>query len=106
MRGPLGVPNFFSKFFLNDVESTILKRSEKQMKENENFFKEKNVGYIIWEESIGMSNIIQIMMLFIIMTINYLYNNQRIYLQLTLTVPHISDAYVFLRCGFAKFMTS
>jgi hypothetical protein len=40
-RGRLGVSNFFSKSFPNDVESTILGRSEKQRKENKNFLRKK-----------------------------------------------------------------
>ena len=60
--GLLGVSKFFSKFFLNDVESTILGMSERQRKEDENFFKEKNACHIIWKvfwkESLEMSSII------------------------------------------------
>jgi hypothetical protein len=41
MKGLLGVPTNFSKFFLNDVECTILGRSGRQRKANKKIFKEK-----------------------------------------------------------------
>jgi hypothetical protein len=40
-RGLLGVPKFFPKSFPNDVESTILGRSGRQRKENENILRKK-----------------------------------------------------------------
>jgi hypothetical protein len=62
--GLLGVPKFFfSKSFSNDVESTILGRSVRQRKKNENFFKEKNVCHIkehFKRNPFEMSNIILI----------------------------------------------
>jgi hypothetical protein len=49
IRGRLGVSNFFSKSFPNDVESTILGRGEKQRKENKNLLRKKNACHIIWK---------------------------------------------------------
>jgi hypothetical protein len=61
-RGLLGVLKFFLKSFPSDVESTILGRSERQRKENENFLRKKNACHIIWEafweESLEMSSIV------------------------------------------------
>ena len=52
-RGLLGVPNFFPKFFSNDVKNTILGRSRRQKKENKNFLRKKKMLATSFEKYFG-----------------------------------------------------